>query len=192
MSKKLLIILISVVLTVGIAATVVTGVVFSPVNKAKRSLKSGDDAQKVSVVLSQTYYGDEVNRIMTDYEKTTDGYKKAEKSFKLSKDALSQTLYDIEEKTSDISSVDFFPFSLKQSYFAEKNETKDKESSLTVFSAKVKDSKIDKFFGNVDASGYKDVSLTVEYSGDVVYRYVLTYSVDDDLFTISTDFSYDK
>ncbi len=192
MSKKLLIILISVVLAVGIAATVVTGVVFSPVNKAKRSLKSGHEAQKVSVVLSQTYCGDEVNRIMTDYEKTTDGYTKTERTFKLSKDPLSQTVYDIEEKTSDISSADFFPFSVKRGCFAEKNETKDKERSLTVFSAKVKDGKINKFFVGIDTAGYKDVSLTVEYSGDVVYRYVLTYSVDEDVFTIGADFFYDK
>lgn len=192
MRKKLLIILISVVLTVGIAATVVTGVVFSTVNKAKRSLKNGYEAQKVSVVLSQTYYGDEVNRIMTDYEKTVDGYTKTERTFKLSQDPLSQTLYDIDEKTSDILSADFFPFSVKQGCFAEKNETKNKERSLTVFSARVKDSKIDKFFVGVDTSGYKDVSLTMEYSGDVVYRYILTYSVDEDLFTISADFSYDK
>lgn len=192
MSKKLLIILICIVLAVGGGATAITAIVFSPVNKVKRSLKSGYEAQKVSVVLSQTYYGDEVNRIMVYYEKTVDGYEKIEKSFKLSKDALSQTVYDIEETASDISSADFFPFSVKQSYFLGKNETKDKERSLTVFSAKVKDGKIDKFFFGIDTSGYKDVGLTMEYSGGIVYRYVLTYSVDEDLFTISAEFSYDK
>lgn len=192
MSKKLLIILISVVLAIGIAATVVTGVVFSPSNKAKRSLKSGYNAQTVQLVLSQTYYGDEVNRIITDYQKTLDGYKKTEKSFKLSEDPLSQTVYDIEEKTSDISSADFFPFSVKQGYLFEKDEAEDKERSLTVFSAKVKDSRVDKFFGGVDTSAFSNVSLTVEYSGNLVYGYLLTYSVGKDIFTIRADFSYDK
>lgn len=192
MSKKLLIILISVVLAIGIVATVVTGVVFSPSNKAKRSLKSGYNAQTVQLVLSQTCYGDEVNRIITDYQKTLDGYKKTEKSFKLSEDPLSQTVYDIEEKTSDISSADFFPFSVKQGYLFEKDETEDKERSLTVFSAKVKDSRIDEFFVGVDTSAFSNVSFTVEYSGNLVYGYLLTYSVSEDIFTIRADFSYDK
>lgn len=192
MSKKLLIILISVVLTIGIAATVITGVAFSPTNKAKRSLKSGYNAQTVQLVLSQTYYGDEVNRIITDYQKTPDGYKKTEKFFKLSKDPLSQTVYDIEEKTSDISSADFFPFSVKQSYLFEKDDAEDKERSLTVFSAKVKDDRVDKFFSGTDTTDYKDVSLTVEYRGNLIYSYLLTYSVGEDLFTIRADFSYDK
>lgn len=190
MSKKLLIILICIVLAVGGGATAVTAIVFNPANKAERSLKSGYSAAKVRMVLSQTHYGDEVNRVITDYEKSDGEYVKSEKTFKLSQDPLSQTLYDIEEKNGKTSSVDFFAFKVKPSYFTDSKQTDVDGGATTLFSADVKEKRISDFFKDKDVSGFSQVSLTVEYRKNTIIRYTLRYVVEGDVFTISANFDY--
>lgn len=190
MSKKLLVILITIVLVLGGLTTAAVAIVNSPQNKAKTALKSFTDAKKIEMTFTQSHYGDEVEKTVSIYEKTDSGYKKDESIFSLATDPLSENLYDVTKTSVPLESLDFDFSRFKSKFLCNTKENKNDNGSMT-FSAKIKDSRTEKFFGGaVKGVDVSDISIVVEYKGKKVLSYNLRYIVGGDTFNLSAEFFY--
>ncbi len=190
MSKRLLIILITVVLVLGGLTTTAVAIVNLPQNKAKSALKSFIDAERLEMTFTQSYYGDEVEKTVTVYEKTDLGYEREEEKFSLAIDPLSENLYDVTKTSVHIESLDFDFSNFKSAFLHCAKETKN-DNGATTFSAKIKDGKVEKFFGGAVKGGdVSDISLAVEYKDKKVLYYNLRYIVGGDTFNLLIEFFY--
>ncbi len=187
MSKKVFIIILAVVLFVGTVATVVTAVIFSPFNSAKRSLKSAETAREIKVTLTQSYYSEVVNKKTVLYKKTEEGYSVTEKVQSFSKDPFGETVYNENEKTYVLQTFTLPFFNFRSRYLSDK---KTENSTATIFTANVKENRVTDFFGSSTANGYKDVYVTIGYSDKTVYVYSVNYKINSDDFSITTEFFY--
>lgn len=188
MNKKVLIIILSVVLLLGAIATVITAVAFSPFNEAKRSLKSSGSAREIKVTLTQSYFGEVVNKKTVVYKKTEDGYSALEKVKSFSKDPFGKEVYEDSENAYVLPNFSAEFFNFRSRYLTDKTT---KDATATIFTAKVKESKIADFFGNAtDTKDYKEVLVTVGYSNKTVYVYSVNYKLGSDDFSITTEFIY--
>lgn len=185
MSKKVLIILLSSVLSVGIIATAITAVYFSPVNSAKRAFENFDKADKIKVTLTQTYYGETVNKKISFYEKSDGGYSVTVTEQKLSENPLSKDVYETFNYTFAAKSPPVY-FKFRNRYFTDKSQ---KSASAKVFSAAVKQKYLSDFFIN-PVSDCKEVFINLCFTGKVIYFYDINYKIGDDDFTLKVEFLY--
>ncbi len=183
MSKKLLIILISVVLFVGGAVTLSVVYFTGFYYQAKKSLKCYSYAKTITSVLCQTSQGVEINRIVTRYEKTENGYDIKEKQVLLSPDPLSEEIYTVKEKTYEAENINPIVFKMKAVYFENEEGISD-----GLFKADVKENKVEKFFSL--QSGAEKVKLVVNYQDEKVDFYEIIYTVSGDEFTLTVTFDY--
>ncbi len=188
MNKKIFIIILAAVLFVGATATVITAIMFSPFNLAKRSLKSSFTATEIKVTLTQSYFGEVVNKKTVVYKKTEDGYLAMENVQSFSSDPFGEAVYEESENTYALPTFSAEFFNFRSRYLTDK---KTKDATATIFTAKVKENRIADFFGNsTDTEGYKEVCVTVGYSDKTVYVYSVNYKLGSDDFSITTEFIY--
>ncbi len=187
MSKKVFIIILAAVLLVGGCATVIVAIAFNPFNSAKRSLKSAETASEIKVTITQSYCGEVVNKKVVFYKKTEEGYSVTEKVQSFSKDPLGETVYDENENTYVLQTFTPRFFNFRSRYLSDK---KTENSTVSIFTAKVKDNRIADFFGSSMANAYKNVVVTIGYSDKTVYVYSVNYKINSDDFSITTEFFY--
>lgn len=191
MSKKVFIILIASVLLIGGAVTGFVAVTHTPTYLAKTSLNSMDDAQKVTLEFTKYYYANDTYREMITYEKQSDGYEVNKKTIALSKDALSENLFDVTESKDFVKTLDF-DFSFLKSVNLKDAESKENDDGKVIFTASVKESKLEKIF-NVSAGetavSYAEVS--VKHKNGKAESFCMDCIFGDDRFTLTIKFYYE-
>lgn len=191
MSKKTFIILITCVLLIGGAVTGFVAVTHSPTYLARKSLNNIEDAKKVTLEFTKYYYADDTYREITTYEKQTDGYKVSKKTIALSKDALSQNIFDITESKDFVKTLDV-EFSFLKSANLKDVELKESNDGKVLFTASVKESEFEKIF----TPGLNDVAVQnavveVTYENEKAESFCLDCNLDGDRFTLTVKFYYE-
>lgn len=191
MSKKVFIILIASVLLIGGALTGFVAATHTPTYLAKTSLKSMDDAQKVTLEFTKYYYADDTYREMITYEKQSDGYEVNKKTIALSKDALSKNLFDATESKDFVNTLDL-DFSFLKSANLKDAESKENDDGKVLFTASVKESKLEKIF-NTDLSGVVAQNAVVEitHKNGKAESFCMDCIFDGDRFTLTIKFYYE-
>lgn len=182
MSKKLLIILISVVAVLGGIVTTFFGVYYSPLNKAKRALNFGYNASKIEIVLNQFDGSENVYRSQTQITKKDDGYAVKVLTTKLNSDPLSPNKFIMEENSYELENLNLNFYNLKGSYLTGKIQDGNN------FFATVKENKIANFFSKDD--GLISANLQINYVDKAVNFYKINFENEQFSYQMTMTFTY--